>query len=95
MRKRFKKYQSKTINYRSYENFSSEKYRETLINNLSKGKFINNDDGFQRFCHISLDALNKHAPRKKKNVRGNQMSFFDNEVSKTIMIRTKLRNIFL
>ena len=35
-----------------------------LINNLSKENFINNDDGFQRFCHISLDALNKHAPYK-------------------------------
>ena len=46
MRKSFKKYQPKTINYRSYKNFSNEKYRETLINNLSKKKFINNDDGF-------------------------------------------------
>ena len=38
MRKSFKKYQRKTINYRSYKNFSNEKYRETLINNLSKKK---------------------------------------------------------
>ena len=57
--------------------------------------FINNDDGFQRFCHISLDALNKHAPRKKKHARGNQMPFFNKELSKAIMTRTKLRNIFL
>ena len=95
MRKCFKKYQPKIINYRSYKNFSNEKYRETLINNLSKENFINNDDGFQRFCHISLDALNKHAPRKKKHARGNQMPFFDKELSKAIMTRTKLRNIFL
>ena len=64
MRKSFTKYQPKIINHRSYKNFSNEKYRETLINNLSKENFINNDDGFQRFC---LDALNKHAPRKKKH----------------------------
>ena len=95
MRKSFKKYQPKIINYRSYKNFSNEKYRETLINNLSKENFINNDDGFQRFCHISLDALNKHVPRKKKHARGNQMSFFNKELSKAIMTRTKLRNIFL
>ena len=94
-RKTLKKYQPKTINYRSYKNFSNEKYRETLINNLSKENFINNDDGFQRFCHISLDALNKHVPRKKKHARGNQMSFFNKELSKAIMTRTKLRNIFL
>ena len=57
--------------------------------------FILNDDGFQRFCHINLDALNKHAPRKKKHARGNQMPFFNKELSKAIMTRTKLRNIFL
>ena len=51
----------------SYKNFSSEKYGETLINNFSKESFINNDDGFQRFCHISLDVSNKHVPRKKKH----------------------------
>ena len=29
----------------------------------------------------------------KKNVRGNQRPFFDKELSKAIMTRTKLRNI--
>ena len=67
---------------------------ETLINNLFIENFINND-GFQRFCLVSLDALNKHAPRKKKHARGNKMSFFNKELSKAIMTRTKLCNIFL
>ena len=95
MGKSFKKYQPKIINYRSYKNFSNEKFRETLINNLSKENFINKGDGFQIFCHIMLDALNKHAPRKKKHARGNQMPFFHKELPKAIMARTKLRNIFL
>ena len=63
MGKSFKKYQPKIINYRSYKKFSNEKYRETLINDLSKANFINNDNAFQIFCNVSLDALNKHAPR--------------------------------
>ena len=91
----FNKYHPKIINYRSSKNVFNEKYREKLINNLSKENFTNNDDGFQRFCHISLDALTKHAPRKKKNTRGNQTPFSYKEVSKIIMTRTKLRNIFL
>ena len=62
---------------------------------MYKENFINNDDGFQRFCHISLDALNKHAPCKKKHARGNQMPFFHKEFSKATMTRTTLRNIFL
>ena len=57
-----------------------------LMNNLSKENFINNDR-FQRFFHISLDALKKHVPRKKK-------PFFNKQLSKAIMTRTKLRNIF-
>ena len=95
MRRSFKKYQSKTINYRSCKTFSNEEYRESLMNNLSKGNFVNNDDGFQRFCHISLDALNKHAPRKKNHARGNKMPFFNKELSKEIMTRTNLPTIFL
>ena len=39
------------------------------MNNLPLEKFINNDEVFQRFCHISLDALNKHALRVIKNYR--------------------------
>ena len=37
----------------------------------------------------------KHAPHKKKHARGNQMPFFNKELSKAIMTRTKLRDIFL
>ena len=37
----------------------------------------------------------KHAPHKKKHARGNQMPFFNKELSKAIMTRTKLRNILL
>ena len=94
-RKSFKKYQPKIINYRSYKDFSNEEYRETLINNLSKENFINNDDDFQRFCHISVDVLNKHAPCKKKHARGYQMPFFIKELSNAIVKQTELRNIFL
>ena len=61
---------------------------------MSQENFINNDNGFQRFCDISLATLNKHA-ECKKHVRGNQMSFFDTELSKAIMTRTKLHNNFL
>ena len=69
----FKKYQPKTVNHRSYKTFSNEKLEEEVVENLSKENFINSDNGFQRFCHISLDAANKHAPRKKKHARGNQI----------------------
>ena len=44
---------------------------------------------------ISMNALNKHAPRKKKFVRGNQMPFMTKDLSKEIMKRSRLRSRFL
>ena len=56
---------------------------------------VNSDNGFQKFCDISLETLNKHAPCTNKHARDNKMFFFNKELSKAIMTRTKLRNIFL
>ena len=36
-----------------------------------------------------------HHVNKKKNSRGNQMPFFNKELSKAIMTRTKLQNIVI
>ena len=66
MRKGFKKFQPRIINCRSYKHFSNEAYRESLVNKLFQENFVNNDDGFHRFCDISLANLNKDAPCKKK-----------------------------
>ena len=66
IRKIFKKLKPRTINYRSYKHFSSEAYRESLLHELSKEVFVNNDDGLQTFCDISITILNGHAPRKRK-----------------------------
>ena len=64
-----------------------------LINSFFKENFVNNDDGFQRFCHLSLDALNKHAPcnkkkkKKKNHALGNQMLFLNKGLSKAIVTK--------
>ena len=95
MKKSFKKFQSRIINYRSYKHFSNDTFRKYLIDKLSNEKFAVNDDGLKRFCELSLNVLNKHAPRKKKYARGNQMPVFTKELSKEIMTRSRLRNKYL
>ena len=85
MRKIFKKLKPRTINYRSYKHFSNEAYRESLLHELSKEVFVNNDDGLQRFCDININILNRHAPRKGKLTRGNQMPFITKDLAKAIM----------
>ena len=93
-RKIFKKLKPRTINYRLYKHLSNEAYRESLLHEFTKG-FVNNNDGLQRFCDISINILNRHAPRKRKHARGNQMIFITKDLSKAIMKRSRLRNNFL
>ena len=95
MRKIFEKLKSRTINYRSYKHFSNEAYRECLLHELSKEFFVNNDDGLQRFCDININILNRHALRKKKLARGNQMPFITKDLSKATMKKSRLHNNFL
>ena len=39
-----------------------------------------------------LEAIDKHAPLKKKFVRGNQAPFMNREIQKAICTRTRLKN---
>ena len=95
MKKSFKKFQPRIINYRSYKHFSNDTFRKDLIDKLSNEELVINDDGLKRFCELSINILNKHAPRKKKYARGNQMPFFTKQLSKEIMTRSRLRNKYL
>ena len=42
-----------------------------------------------------MRSLEKHAPLKKKHIRGKHLPFMNKELSKAIMHRSKLRNNFL
>ena len=42
-----------------------------------------------------MDAINKHAPLKRKYIRANHAEYMDKELSQAIMKRSKLRNDYL
>ena len=50
---------------------------------------------YKFFTNIFIDILNLHAPLKKKYLRANHSKFISKELSKEIMLRSKLRNKFL
>ena len=54
-----------------------------------------NNSSFIEFKIIFLELLNKVAPLKAKYLRANYSKFMTKELSKAIMLRTKLRNQFL
>ena len=73
MRKKYKKFQSRIISYRSYRHFSNKSFRENLLHNLSKVNLVNDVDGFQKLCDKILryyDNLNgKYVSDKKLPLR--------------------------
>ena len=95
MRKSFKKLKPRVINYRSYKHFSNDVFRESLLGKLSQQTFVSNDYGFEKFCNITLKALDKYAPKIAKHTRGNQMPFMTKDLFKNIMKRSRLCNKYL
>ena len=92
MKTSYWKIESRVINYQDYKTFSNEGFRESLLENL-KGKLSgNSDQSFSNFVNTCNTVLDKHFPKKKKYVRGNQSPFMNKTLSKTIMLRTLLLN---
>ena len=69
--------------------FSNELENELKI----IGSLTLNYDIFKNVC---IDAINKHAPLKRKYIRANHAEYMDKElISQVIMKRSKLRNDYL
>ena len=95
MKTSFRKLKPKIINYRKYKNFSSDIFRDSLLEELSPVRINNDDDGFNNFLRICRNTLDRFAPRKKKYIRGNNAPFMNKTLSKEIMKRSNLRNKYL
>ena len=89
MKKNFRKFHPRLINYRSYKNFSNETFRECLLQKLSTMK------GYKRACALIFQVLNQAAPQKLRYILGNQMSFMTKKLSIEIMKSSRLCNNFL
>ena len=90
----FEKLQSRLVNYRDYKYFGNYRFRADLLSELSKANIEENEEGLNDFLSICKIILDLHAPRKQKYARGNHMPFMNRALSKEIMTRTGLRNIF-
>ena len=53
------------------------------------------ESDFATLKKIFIEVLDKFAPLKKKYTRANHSKFVTEELSKTIMLKSKLRNQFL
>ena len=88
----FRKLPPKVITYRNFSNYDNANFINSLNDVLNvhenQEHLLNGPDCFYK-------VLNRHAPQKKKFVRGNNKSFINKTLSQAIMQRIKLRNKFL
>ena len=92
----FRKLPPKVITYRNFSNYDNANFINSLNDVLNEHEIqehlLNDPDCFYKVC---AEVLNRHAPQKKKYVRGNNKPFMNKTLSQAIMQRTKLRNKFL
>ena len=95
MKSSYRKSQPKIIHYRNYKNSSNDIFRESLLKIFPRNLVNCCDKDVDDFLISYNKILNQYAPRKMKYVRGNHSLFMNKNLSKTIMVKTNLRNIFL
>ena len=83
----FNNTEPKLSNYRDLEHFSQEDFKEDLREVL-----CDCGNSYDDFDHIFTSKLNKHAPKKKKWIRGNNKPHVNKALRLTIMKRSKLKN---
>ena len=86
----FHKQEAKIFNYRNYKTFNNRNFRNDLIYEISKNAF--HDISSEEFESLFLKTLNNHAPMKTKYIRANNSPLMNNELSKAIMVRSRLKN---
>ena len=84
----------KIIYYRNYKEFNEKLFLEDLeISNLSANS-DNQHDNYTNLTQTFSKVVQKHAPLKKKILRGNHAPFINREFRKEIYKRSRLRNKF-
>ena len=95
MKTTFRKLPPKVIYYRDFRNFDNKNYRQAVLAASRNCIGQSSDGNCDHFFSICSELLDWYAPRKKKFIRGNRAPFWNRELSKEVMKRTRLRNKFL
>ena len=90
MKCEYKKHPPKVIFYRDFKHFSNDLLRYDLEGVLPICDMQPNS--CDEFINTFMNVFDKHAPLKKKYVRGNNGPFITRDIRKAIMTRSKLAN---
>ena len=91
----YKKQKPNIVRYRNYKHFSDEAFMFDVKNSIIEMTSENNDPEFDRLKAALDEAIQRHAPIKKRYVRAKQAPFINKKINKEIMKRSRLRDKFL
>ena len=95
MKTTYRKLEPRIAHYRNFKYFCNNSFKESLQKDISQNLGVGCDEIYESFAASCNKILDNHAPLRKKYVRGNHSPFMNKSFSKAMMVRTRLRNIFL
>ena len=94
MKTTYRKLEPTIVYYCAFKCFCHNSLKESLQKAKSQNLGVGCDGIYESFASSCNKILDNHAPLKKKYVRGNHSRFMNKSLSKAIMVRTRLWNIF-
>ena len=86
----YKKQKPKISQYRKYDNFNNDLFREELNNELLNVD-LNNAE-LSEFTETFMSLIDKHAPKNQRYIRANNPNFMTKSLRKAFMLRSKFIN---
>ena len=94
LRSQFCRIKPKKIYYRNFKNFNEKNFLEEVKNTDFRFNSDDPNENYELITNVFSNIVEKHAPLKKKFLRGNQAPFMTKEFRKAIYNRSRLRNKF-
>ena len=94
MKSHFSRLKPKIIHYRNFKRLDEQKFFADVKNADFSFETDDPNENYSAFKNTFSLIVEKHAPLKKKIVRGNHAHFITKDLRKAIYTRSKLRNKF-
>ena len=91
LKSHFQRLPAKTITYRNTKKIDENAFRKD-INEMEFKKLYEEEEPFDTLTRTFQMVIERHAPLKKKTIRGNQEPHMSKKLSKAIMTRSRIRN---
>ena len=86
LKTKFEKFEPKKLIYRNFKQFDCDQFKLDICNSISAMRT------HAAFEYNFVSTLDKHVPKKTKLFRGNRKPYFNKNLRKQVIIRSRLKN---